>query len=81
MAGNGNAPRLRVVLDRPASPQEAAAIVAAVEQFTRDTAAPPRPTAAPPRRRWRRAALLEGLRGASSAAPAWGDGEPWGLRG
>jgi hypothetical protein len=43
-----------------ASPEEAAAVVAAIEQFLRDTAPPPAP---PPERPnpWVRAALLEGV--------------------
>ncbi len=43
-----------------ASPEEAAAVIAAVEQFLRDTAPPPAP---PPERPsgWARAALLEGV--------------------
>jgi hypothetical protein len=43
------------------SPEEAAAIVAALERFMRATASPPR--AAPPNSLdgWRRAALLEGV--------------------
>jgi hypothetical protein len=43
-----------------ASPEEAAAVIAAIEQFMRDTAPPPAP---PPERPnpWVRAALLEGV--------------------
>jgi hypothetical protein len=44
----------------PATPEEAAAVMAAIEQFLRDTA----PPAAPPPARpdpWARAALLEGV--------------------
>ena len=43
-----------------ASPQEAAAVIAAVEQFLRDTAPPPAPASEPPNP-WVRAALLEGV--------------------
>jgi hypothetical protein len=43
-----------------ASPEEAAAIVAALERFMRDTA-PPRVPQAPPPDPWRRAALREGV--------------------
>jgi hypothetical protein len=43
-----------------ASPEEAAAIVAALERFMRDTAPTPAPQASPPDP-WRRAALLEGI--------------------
>jgi hypothetical protein len=52
-----------------ASPEEAAAVIAAVERFLRDTAPPPaepEPTPSP----WIRAALLEGV-----------NRDPWGLAG
>jgi hypothetical protein len=63
----------------PASPREAAAIMAAVERFLRDHAPPP----AAPRRAsgWIRAARLEAV-GAAGRPPgpaAWGDGHPWGV--
>jgi hypothetical protein len=59
-----------------ASPEEAAAIAAAIEQFLRDTAPP---AAAEARvSQWLRAGLLEGAkRGAAERSP-WGDPEPWG---
>lgn len=44
----------------PATPHEAAAIAAALEQFRRDTA-PPAPAAGPVASPWQRAALLEGV--------------------
>jgi hypothetical protein len=51
-----------------ASPEEAAAIAAAIEQFLRDTAPPPGP--APRMDPWLRAGLLEATgRGSSGAAP------------
>jgi hypothetical protein len=50
-------PRLDIVAPG-ASPEEAAAIVAALEQFMRDTAPTPHP-GPPPKRPWARAALLE----------------------
>lgn len=43
-----------------ASPEEAAAVIAAIEQFLRDTAPPPAPVEAPPSP-WIRAARLEGV--------------------
>jgi hypothetical protein len=52
-------PKLRIVAP-DASPQEAAAVVAALERFMRETApalAPPEPRAAP----WQHAALHEGV--------------------
>jgi hypothetical protein len=63
-------PKLRIVAPS-ASPQQAAAIVAALEQFMRDTAptpAPPEPAANP----WARAALLEGTGHHPDEAAAWG---------
>ena len=43
-----------------ATPEEAAAVIAAVEQFMRDTAPPPAPPE-PAHEPWLRAALLEGV--------------------
>jgi hypothetical protein len=43
-----------------ATPEEAAAVMAAIEQFLRDTAPPPAPVPAGPSA-WVRAALLEGV--------------------
>jgi hypothetical protein len=54
-----------------ASPEEAAAIVAALERFVRATA--PVSTAAGAPDGWRRAALLEGLRGDGQGDAA----DPW----
>jgi hypothetical protein len=53
-----------------ASPEEAAAIAAAIEQFLRDTAPPPA-AEGPKLSPWLRAGLLEGTR----SNPA---GSPWG---
>jgi hypothetical protein len=69
-------PKLEIVAPN-ASPEEAAAVAAALERFMRDTAPPP---AAPGPRRspWQRAALLEAVgREVHEPAP-WGDREPWG---
>jgi hypothetical protein len=69
-------PRIEV-RQSSASPEEAAAIAAAIEQFLRDTAPPPAPTgvSASP---WLRTALFEGV-GLDPAGPSpWGDGQPWG---
>lgn len=59
-----------------ATPEEAAAIAAAIERFLRDTAPPAAARAGPGG--WTRSALLgaSGL-GAADLSP-WGDGEPWG---
>ena len=63
---------------RRASPEEAAAVVAALERFMRDTAPHARP-AAPRRNPWLRAALLEADRAASPTAPRRGaTPNPWG---
>ena len=43
-----------------ASPEEAAAVIAAIEQFLRDTAPPPAPPTEP-ENRWVRAARLEAV--------------------
>ena len=60
-----------------ASPEEAAAIAAAIEQFLRDTA----PAPAPPERAmnpWLRTGLFENA-GLDPEGPSpWGDPEPWG---
>ncbi len=80
MARNGkNTPRRpRIeIAQSAASPEEAAAIAAAIEQFLHDTAPPPAPaeTRINP---WLRAGLFEGVgRGASDPSP-WGDPDPWG---
>ena len=52
-------PKLRIVAPN-AAPEEAAAVVAALERFMRETA--PRPASAPPQRNaWQQAALREGV--------------------
>jgi hypothetical protein len=69
--------RPRIEVRQPASPEEAAAIAAAIEQFMRDTA--PAPAAPAPRMSpWLRAGLFSGT-GRDPAGPSpWGDREPWG---
>ena len=74
---NGSGIRPGLALDRPASPEEAAAIAAALELYVRETA-PAAAPAAPPQSRWARAARLGGLRDAATGPGPWGDGEPWG---
>jgi hypothetical protein len=68
------APRPRIELVAPAaSPQEAAAIVAALERFMRATApAAPRASSNRPDR-WREAAILEAVSRDEPALP----GDPW----
>jgi hypothetical protein len=59
--GNRRPPRPRIELVSPtASASEAAAIVAALEQFMRDTAPVPAPVEEPPNP-WFRAGLLESV--------------------
>ena len=63
-----------------ASPAEAAAIAAAIEQFLHDTAPPP----APAEMRinpWLRAGLFEGVGLRADAPSPWGDPDPWGSSG
>ena len=63
----------------PASPEEAAAIAAAIEQFLRDTA----PAAAPSAGRinpWLRAGLYANAGLDPNGPSPWGDPEPWGRR-
>lgn len=70
--------RPRLELHAPgASPEEAAAVVAAIERFLRDTAPPPAPaeTRVSP---WLRAALLEGTGREPTEPSPWGDPHPWG---
>jgi hypothetical protein len=52
-------PKLSIVAPN-ASPEEAAAVVAALERFMRETAPKPAPSA-PKRNPWQRAALYEGV--------------------
>jgi hypothetical protein len=61
---------------RSASAEEAAAIVAALERFMRETAPRPEPgtIAAGP---WTRAAILEAVGHEDDAPSAWGDPLPW----
>jgi hypothetical protein len=65
------------VIAPAASPEEAAAVAAAIERFLRDHAPPPA-AAAPARNPWLRAALLEGTGREPDAPSAWGDPHPWG---
>ncbi|MCU0257736.1 MAG: hypothetical protein MUF56_01760 [Solirubrobacteraceae bacterium] len=68
-------PQLEIVAPS-ASPEEAAAVVAALERFMRETA--PLLAAAPERPNpWQRAALLEGTRRQPDAPGPWGDPVPW----
>jgi hypothetical protein len=80
MARNGKQsparPRIEIA-SAAASPEEAAAIAAAIEQFLRDTA--PAPSRAGERvNPWLRAALFEGARREPDEPSPWGDPIPWG---
>jgi hypothetical protein len=61
-------PRIEV-RQASASPEETAAIAAAIEQFLRDTA--PAPDTEPPASGWQRAGMLEAV-GLDPGAPPWG---------
>ncbi len=62
-------PRLSIVASG-ASPEEAAAVVAALEQFIR-AAAPPRVPAQTPPPRWQQAALHEGVARLPELPSSW----------
>jgi hypothetical protein len=59
-----------------ASPEEAAAITAAIEQFLRDTAPPPAAGAGVSP--WLRAGLFEATGRDPAGVSPWGDRERWG---
>ena len=69
-------PRLEIVAPS-ASPEEAAAVVAALEQFMRDFA-PVVVAREPKQNPWLRAALLEGTGREPDGPSPWGDPVPWG---
>ena len=75
--GKQSPARPRIEVRQPASPEEAAAIAAAIEQFMRDTAPPPAP-AGPSISPWLRAGLFEGAKRSSDGPSPWGDPVPWG---
>jgi hypothetical protein len=59
-----------------ASPEEAAAVIAALERFMRDTA-PARAPQRRPRDPWILAAMLEGVGREDEALTVWGEPHPW----
>ena len=70
--GERHPPRPRIELvTKPASEGEAAAIVAAMEQFLAETAPPPSVESLPGNR-WQRAALEEGVSARNVGGHAWG---------
>jgi hypothetical protein len=65
-------------LKLPASPEEAAAIVAALERFMRATAPAPSPPSTAPPDPWRAAAILESVsRDPWDEMPSPAFGNPW----
>ena len=70
--GKQSPARPRIEVRQPASPEEAAAIAAAIEQFMRDTAPPPAQSE-PKVDGWLRAGLLEGTKRSPRELP-WGYG-------
>jgi hypothetical protein len=66
-------PQLRIVAPA-ASPEEAAAVVAALERFMRDTAPKPAPPPSVGPSPWARAALLEATGHAAGERVAWDRG-------
>jgi hypothetical protein len=75
--GNRKPPRPRIEMRSAAPPEEAAAVVAAIEQFLAETAPAPAPSATA--NAWQRAALLEGVgaHGGQVGDP-WGEPRGWG---
>jgi hypothetical protein len=69
-------PQLTIVAPS-ASPEEAAAVVAALERFMRETA-PVVVAEAPRVDRWTRTAMMEGVSREDAMPAAWGDPHPWG---
>jgi hypothetical protein len=69
--GKGQPPRPRIeIQSATASPEEAAAIAAALERFLWETA--PAPQEGAPRSRWQEAALTEGVSVRGQFAGGWG---------
>jgi hypothetical protein len=66
--GKRHPARPRIEVRQAASPEEAAAIAAAIEQFMRDTAPPPAQDE-PELGGWLRAGLLEGTRRSAGESP------------
>jgi hypothetical protein len=69
-------PQLTIIAPS-ASPEEAAAVVAALERFMRETA-PVAVEVEQPLDRWTRTALFEGVGREAGEPSPWGDPHPWG---
>jgi hypothetical protein len=79
--GKHTPPRPRIEMTHSAaSPAEAAAIAAAIEQFLRDTAPAPQ-ASGPTMSGWQRAGLFEGVGMPTDASSPWGAADaphqPW----
>jgi hypothetical protein len=75
--GKRRPPRPRIeILSATSSKSEAAAIVAALEQFLVDTAPAPEPSG-PPGNPWQGAALAEAVAARQIAARSWGAAPSW----
>jgi hypothetical protein len=70
-------PQLQIIAPA-ASPDEAAAVVAALERFMRDTAPPPASGGRQRPSGWLRTAMLEAVDRRPHTPTAWGDPHPWG---
>ncbi|MEA2364577.1 MAG: hypothetical protein QOE69_2113 [Thermoleophilaceae bacterium] len=75
--GKQSPARPRIEVRQSASPEEAAAIAGAIEQFMRDTAPPPA-TPGPSMSPWLRAGLYAGTGRDPTGPSPWGDRELWG---
>lgn len=69
-------PQLRIVAPAAASDEEAAALVAALERFMRDTAPVLDPTPVATQSAWARASLLEATGHAADEPVPWQRGQP-----
>lgn len=77
--GNRKPPRPRIEMaSSAASPQEAAAVIAAVERFIAETT--PVPQAESRVNPWQRAALIEATSAKDAFASPWGEPRAWGER-
>lgn len=77
--GNRKPPRPRIeMVSSAASPEEAAAVIATVEQFVAETA--PAPRSGKRVDPWQRAALIEGTSAKEAFASPWGEQRTWGSR-
>lgn len=76
--GSRRPPRPRIEMLGSPGPEEAAAVVAAVEQFLAESTPAPVPAAAVSP--WQRTALLEGVSSKQGAASPWGEPRTWGTR-